>query len=42
MNALYNWISVSKSVPISTDHTRVSVTKDMQWSAIITMFVKVS
>ena len=42
MNALYNWISVSKSVPISMDHTRVSVMKDMQLSPIITTSVKVS
>ena len=42
MNALYNWISVSKSVSISMDHTRVSVMKDMQLSPIIATFVKVS
>ena len=42
MNALYNWISVSKSVSISMDHTRVSVMKDMQLSPIIATSAKVS
>ena len=42
MNVLYNWISVSKSVSISMDHTRVSVMKDMQLSTIIATFAKVS
>ena len=42
MNALYNWISVSKSVSISMDHTHVSVMKDMHLSPIIATSAKVS
>ena len=42
MNALYNWMSVSKSASISMDHIRASVTKDMQLSAIDTTLARVS
>ena len=41
-NALYNWISVIKSVSISMDRTHVNVMKDMQLSATDTMLVRVS
>ena len=42
MNALYNWISVSKSASISMDHIHANAMKDTLLSAIDTMLVRVS
>ena len=42
MNAPCNWIGVSKSVSISTDHIHVNAIKDMLLSVIRTMLVRVS